>query len=127
MSETTEKCDYCQIEYQVIDDGRDPGYSGHKMMWFEFRARAGGPGGRYIAGKSDKIPLPNMMGADVYAPQAHNAGHTNILQIFIKQLQGEGWELLSDKGSSWWEHRLRCPSREKSSLGQKITNLFKAN
>ena len=127
MSETTENWDYCQIDYQVIDDGRDPGRGGHKLMWFQFRARADGPNGTFIAGRAEKVPLANMMGADAYAPQKNNVGHTNTLQNFLQQLQKEGWELLPGTGGDWWVRRLRRPSRAKQSLRQKIANLFKAN
>ena len=125
--ETIENWDYCQINYQVIDDGRDPGHTaGHKLMWFEFQAKADGPNGRYTAGKTHKIPLANMMGATIYAPQKNNVGHINIHQIFIKKLEGEGWELLRDKGSNWWEKKLRRPSKARPTFAQKIKTLFSA-
>ena len=128
MLDTLENWDYCQITYQIIDDGRDPGdQSIHKLMWFEFQAHADGPNGRYTTGKTHKIPLANMMGAAMYAPQKENVGHTNTLQIFIQKLQSDGWELLNDKGSNWWEKRLRRPSEARPTLRQKISTLFKTN
>ena len=128
MSETIENWDYCQIAYQLIDDGRDAGHTaGHKLMWFEFQARSDGPNGRYTAGQTHKIPLTNMMGAPQYGPQKDNIGHTNTLQIFITKLEDDGWELLKEKGTNWWENRLRRPSDERPALRKKITDLFKAN
>ena len=125
MSETIENWDYCQIGYQVIDDGRDPSQADHKLMWFTFQAQADGPQGSYVAGKTHKVPLANMMGAAPYAPQKDNVGHTNTLQIFIEKLQDEGWELLRDKGGNWWEKRLRRPSEARPTLRKKISTLFK--
>jgi hypothetical protein len=127
MSETEPVWEYCQIEAQVIDDGRDPGRGGHKKMWVQFRAVVGGGDGRFIAARSEKMPMPNMLGAGAYAPQKSNLGHTNMHQIFLQSLQDDGWELLQQGGSEWWQQRLRRPAVAKQSLSQKIAAFFTPN
>lgn len=127
MSKVTENYDYCQIEYQVIDDGRDPGRGGHKLMWFQFQAHADGPNGDYVADRAEKMPLANMMGAAAYTPQSNNVGHTSTLQNFLEQLQKDGWELLPNRSGEWWQRQLRRPSQDRPSLFKKIANFFKAN
>jgi hypothetical protein len=128
VAETTENWDYCQIDFYVIDDGRDAGRGGLKLMWLQFYARAQGPQGSYTAGKADKIPLGNMMGAATFAPAQGNIGHTNTLQNFLAKLQTEGWQLLPGTVGEWWQRRLRRPSRARPpSLIQKILNLFQTS
>jgi hypothetical protein len=130
MSETIEQnWDYCQIDYLLLDGGQEfseMNAAGRKAMWFQFRARADGPNGRYIAGEAEKMPLANMIGSDAFAPQRNNGGHSNTLQILIEKLQKEGWELVKDQGSGWWEKRLRRPSDARPSFTKKLRNFFKA-
>ena len=128
MSETSENWDYCQIDYYIVDDGRDPGRSGFRMMWLQFYGRAQGPQGSYPAGKAEKIPLTYMMGANVFGPEKGNVGHINTWQNFLEKLQNEGWQLLSGTGDEWWQRQLRRPSGIRPpSLAKKILNLFQAN
>lgn len=124
MSETGLVWEYCQIDFQVIDDGRDPGHSSHKLMWVQFRAVTEGENGRSIIARSEKMPMPNMLGAGAYAPQKENLGHTNMHAIFVQSLQDDGWELLQQRGGEWWQRRLRRPVVEKQSLFGKIAAVF---
>jgi hypothetical protein len=108
MSETTH-WEHCDIEVQVVDDGRDGGESGSKIMWFRFRAHVTGPDGNYVAGTSEKVPMANMPGADAYTPQKDNAGHHGMLQTLVDELEEEGWQVMPEKGGNWWELKLRRP------------------
>ncbi|MFQ5400997.1 MAG: hypothetical protein ACE5E7_15540 [Anaerolineae bacterium] len=125
MPEETAEWDYCQIEVLVVDDGRDPARAGNKLMWVQFLARAAGPNGSYIAGKSSKVPLANILGS-TFAPQQSNIGHDSILRILLHALQKEGWELLRFRGNEWWERRLRRPTRPKKAIARKLRSLFRA-
>jgi len=104
--------DYCQIQYQLIDDGR--GYTAHngpsnKLIWFRFVARADGPRGKYIAAQAPKTPLPNMMGT-TWSPDQHNIGYQNMLHTLVETLQQDGWELMPGTHGAWWSKRLQRPA-----------------
>lgn len=99
--------EYCQIDVQVQDDGRDPTRAGHRMMWFQFQARVSNPTKNYIAKKSTRVPMANMLGAAAYAPQKNNPGHENILNLLLHSLEQDGWELLPEISGEWWQRRLR--------------------
>ncbi len=125
MAVATESWDYCQIDVQIVDDGRSfaRGGPGNKLMWFCFLARAAGPNGDYIASRTDKVPLANMLGATL-SPDATNIGHQNVLQTFLEKLQAEGWVLESQKGGEWWERRLRRPASANKLRRWKLTDLL---
>lgn len=118
--------DYCQIEYQLINDGR--GYTqhsgpGNKLVWFRFIARASGPAGKYIAARSPKTPLPNMMGT-TWSPDQRNGGHQNVLHTFVETLQRDGWELQRGTNGAWWSKQLKRPTskaKAQNSLWQKLS------
>jgi hypothetical protein len=110
-----EEWDYCQINMQILDDGRDPGRGGNKLMWLQFFAQASGPHRSYTAGKSTRIPVASIPGA-TYAPQQGNDGHRAILQNLLDALEVDDWEQTAYKGGPWWEVRLRRPARPKHSL-----------
>jgi hypothetical protein len=112
MSENEESWDYCTIQLKIMNDGRDPSYTGQKLMWLHFSAQADGQNGRYLAGESTKIPVMDMVGA-TYAPDKNNLGHINILDNLLQKLAREGWEIQSSKGTDWWERKLKRPSHLK--------------
>lgn len=103
----------CTIESQVLDDGREPGQGGQKLMWLQFRARLDGR--KKIISRSEKIPLENMVGANSYGAQKSNVGHQNTLNNFLQKLQADGWELQPLAGADWWQRRLRRVKTEDSS------------
>ena len=122
MNNKQEKWEFCNIETQIIDDGRDPGRGGHKLMWLQFRARVDETG--KIIDRSEKIPLANMVGANAYAPRKSDLGHQNTLKIFLQKLQDDGWELLTGGGGDWWQRRLRRVEAPSSSLVDKLKDLL---
>ncbi|KAA3662651.1 MAG: hypothetical protein DWQ04_12845 [Chloroflexi bacterium] len=118
MTENGNEWDYCDIKFQLRHKGEDPTRAGLKHMWLVFKANAAGANKNYLAGESSEIPIAaNIMGAS-FVPQKNNASHLNIHQNLLNKLQNEGWERLPEKGSAWWETRLRRPaSSRKSAFG----------
>lgn len=115
------KWEYCQIQMQVQDDGRDPTRAGHRMMWFQFQARTS----KRIIQKSIRVPMANMVGAAAYAPQQNNLGHRNILNLLLEKLQQDGWELLPNQGSDWWQRTLRRPAPPQQARLLHLENLLR--
>jgi hypothetical protein len=76
-------------------------------MWLVFQAIMFNPRGQNLVGESTEIPVPaNIVGVEI-TPQRNNPTHISILQDLLLELQSEGWELLPEQSSSWWERRLR--------------------
>ncbi|MCB0006067.1 MAG: hypothetical protein KDE04_06420 [Anaerolineales bacterium] len=106
--------EYCTVEVVIRDDGRDPGRSGHKMMWLQFVARKeGATGMSSIVARSDELPLANMTGAQAFGPSADNPAHTNTLENLLSRLKQQGWEPEGGASGDWWQRRLRRPLQQK--------------
>ncbi len=115
MTEQGKEWDYCQIEFQLRYKGEDLSRAGTKQMWLTFLARATGPYKSYLAGEAE-IPVAGAVAGVSFVPQKNNVGHVNIHQNLLDELQRDGWRLLPEKGSAWWERRLRRPARPQKSL-----------
>jgi len=110
MADNSNEWDYCDIRFQLRYKGEDPTRAGIKHVWLVFQAIASGLNQNYIAGESTEIPIAaNVIGVS-FVPQKNNASHVNIHQNLVHKLQEDGWERLRDKGSVWWETRLRRPA-----------------
>lgn len=116
MTGQNEAWDYCQIKFQLRYRGEDFTRAGPKQMWLVFQAHAAGPKKNYLASESTGIPIgANIIGAS-FVPDKKISGHVNIHQNLIEDLEKDGWELLPEKGSAWWERRLRRPARPEKSF-----------
>lgn len=115
MSEPVKEWDYCQIEFQLRYKGEDMTRSGTKQIWLVFLARAVGPHQKHLAGEAE-IPIAGNVAGASFVPKKNIAGHVNIHQNLLRELQEDGWELLPERGSAWWERRLRRSARPKKSL-----------
>ncbi len=111
MTENGEHWDYCHIEFKLRNKGEELTYGGFRQMWLVFLAYVTGPDKNYQAGESTEIPIPANIIGTAFIPQQANPSHVNIHQNLLNKLGGNGWELLPDKGSTWWERRLRRPVR----------------
>ena len=95
---------YCEISFQILDDGRGSSRSGlgNRLMWLRFIAQCDNK----IIGTSKKLPVPNI-GNVPLAPQKGNSGHQQVLDDFLTSLKHQGWTLLEEAQGEWWQHRLR--------------------
>jgi hypothetical protein len=115
MTENDHGWDYCNITFQLRNKGEDPTRAGMKHVWLIFQGSVSGHHQNYLAGESTEIPIAaNVIGAS-FSPQKNNASHVNIHQNLLHKLQKDGWELLPNRGSVWWERQLRRPALEKKS------------
>ncbi|MFK7802845.1 MAG: hypothetical protein AB8G95_14510 [Anaerolineae bacterium] len=104
--------EYCQIRFQIIDDGREATRGsglGTRLMWIQFVAEANEFGKIYIAGKSERLPMPNNSRAGL-TPQKGNSGQQNILNELVQTLKHDGWELLPSNNGEWWGRNFRRPT-----------------
>ncbi|MFK7803779.1 MAG: hypothetical protein AB8G95_19255 [Anaerolineae bacterium] len=116
MTEENDVWEYCQVDYKVWSraslDRVD--FNQQKLFWLQFQAEATDSTGRYIAARSEKFP---HLG-DAWAPAKENMDHHAALAGFVDLLKADDWELLTDKGSEWWNKKLRrpldSPKRERS-------------
>ncbi len=89
--------------------------AGMQQVWLVFQASVSGHHQNYLAGESLEIPVPaNVIGTS-YLPQKNSGSHVNVHQELLNELQAQGWQLLPNKSSSWWERRLRRPALVKKS------------
>ena len=110
--------DYCTIRYQIRYKGEDMTRSGNKHMWLVFLAKMLNSMGQGTVRESTEIPVPaNIIGTTI-TPQKNNPSHISIHQNLIQGLQAEGWELLPEQSSAWWERRLRRKVLSKSHKNQ---------
>jgi hypothetical protein len=125
MSEQSEQWEYCQIEAQVVHDGRGhSAYSGAPPnYWFKFIANGTSNGQPFVAGKSEKIPIPStvMVVKDSVPVQQQ---HGNFHAMLVTQLKKDGWESVGATSSQWWSQRFRRPQQERPSFLQKVKAFF---
>lgn len=98
---------YCVIRFLMRNKGEDITRSGSKHMWLVFQARTTETNEREIIMESTEIPVPvNLIGVNI-TPRSDNHMHVSIHQELVQRLQADGWQLLPDRGTAWWERRFR--------------------
>lgn len=115
---------YCQINFQILDDGRGFGRVGlgNRLMWIRFIAQSGNK----TIQTSKKLPIPTI-GKAPLAPQKGNIGQEQILQDLIESLKRDHWEVVKAGQADWWQVRLRKeapfekPVKPKLSSGELLT------
>ena len=113
MTENGKEWDYCKIEFRLRNKGESFAIAGPTEAWMAFTAYATGPHKNYLAGEVE-FPVPNIPGV-ILAPQKNNTAHANFHKKLLLDLQKDGWELLPEESGSWWERRLRRPTKHKKS------------
>jgi hypothetical protein len=71
-----------------------------------FWAKAIGPSGVYVAGKSQTIWVGNFYTGGPL-PRERNQAHFAAHNALVAQLVNDGWEPTGDKGAEWWSNRFR--------------------
>ena len=126
MAQENNGWETCQIDYKVWSRAslNRADFNPKKLFWLQFQAEATDTTGRYIAARSEKFP---HLG-DAWAPAKDNMDHHAALAGFVDLLKADDWELLADKGSEWWNKKLRrrldSPKRDRSML-QQVKDFFK--
>jgi hypothetical protein len=120
MDEHQQAWEYCNIKFQLRYKGEVISImSGMKTVWLVFRAVASGQNQNRAISEAE-IPIAGNVAGASFVPQKNISGHVNIHQNLLQTLQKDGWELLPEKGSAWWERRLRRPAQAHASVMDRL-------
>ena len=126
MTSSEPDWEYCQIEVRVVHDGRGhSAYSGAPPnYWLKFIANARTNHGNFVAGVSEKIPIPSTVFI-VNDPKPIKNQHQNFLDMLLAQLKQEGWEVTGRNPSRWWDIQLQRPAQPKPSFVERIKSFLR--
>lgn len=125
MTQEDDLWEYCQIDYKIWSRAslNRADFNPQKLFWLQFQAEATDSTGRYIAARSEKFPHLS----ETWSPAENNMDQHAALANFVDQLKAEDWELQADRGSEWWNKKLRrrldSPKRKRS-VFQQVKEFF---
>lgn len=90
----------CMIVAELAGEKWSPLFPGD---YIQFKARAGGPAGEFLAGESSRVKAGL---GDYYEPNKKNKQHVKALDGLVEELKQAGWEQ-TGKGDAWYNIKFR--------------------
>ncbi|MEM7336462.1 MAG: hypothetical protein AAF490_30565 [Chloroflexota bacterium] len=125
MESEVQSWDYCKIEVRYFHSTRTftENASGPPEYWFKFVAYAYTESRGYVAGASEKVPLPALTYNSI-EPKPQIAQHQAIFELLIRKLKDEGWQKTGKVSGEWWEVPFKRPTQPNLSFFQKIKSIW---
>jgi hypothetical protein len=90
--------EYCEIVYELLQE-----WGVFRKAKMRFWAKAVGPNGVYPAAISDEFQNTSWN----HPVNGGDEDVSPILNVFIKRLTAEGWEVLPTHGDEWYNYKFR--------------------